>query len=846
MLAAGRIVGHFELVGLLGRGGMGEVWRARDLKLGREVAIKTLPEGLAGDPDYASRFEREARALAALNHPHVAQIFELAEIAPPDASGGGVRVIVMELVEGETVSERLKDGPLPVGNALRIAAQIAGALAAAHARGVVHRDLKPANVALDGEDNAKVLDFGLASVKPAWRDGADVEETARLSDSGVVVGTAAYMSPEQIRGEPCSDRCDVWAFACTLAEMLTGQRLIPGSSVPEIAANVLSGRCAWELLPRRLPRSLVRLLRDCVQIDSARRPDMTSVQHRLRALVSGAPPARRWLWSGVAAAVLVGAAAVAYLVRPPVADSRLGADGRLPVVVDELPSSARLAAAAGQRRAELLRVLTASPVLEVVPAENAAVRLRPEVASQPPLAGLHLTVEDVRSRAVLGVFDLPLADDSGPDAAVLVVEIVGSLELEQVGRELERDDPYYGYLVRRTRILPAAQAFRDGLRLAERNRNRDAREAFERSFAADPEFWPAPLFLALLAKASSRFDEGHALIARARELVPRPSAIESVVLETGSAHIAEDNQRLLEALQRALALFPASGYLTFRTAQSLRMQDRPEEAIPLIERLIRQGWRPDWSPTVEALAHCQLLAGRYNAVLRTVEAGEERFPTRHRYAFYAACALSMLGQPEPARDALRRAIRKYLDYSGTAPLAVRQTAQYWAALVRWPEERKRQWEAVLAEADRILREDPVDTDALLARGEALAELGQLHQARSILEELTTSAEPPVYALLALSRLLSAGGDEHAAREALTRAGEIWRGGNDPARGTLAYNIAAAWAVVGDTSQALDWLLRARDLYGVDRVDLAMDPDLDPLRAAGLLSKLPPRRPLSGS
>jgi tetratricopeptide (TPR) repeat protein len=518
----------------------------------------------------------------------------------------------------------------------------------------------------------------------------------------------------------------------------------------------------------------------------------------------------------------------------------------LPVAVDELPAHMRQATAAGLSRSELLRVLAASPAIEVVPAERALVYLRPEVVPEPLPGTLHLTVEDVRSRAVLGVYDLPLVDGSGAAMTSLAGEVLGALELEQVGRELARDDPYYGFLVRRTRILPAAQAFRDGLRQAERNRSREAREAFERSLAADPEFWPAPLFLALLAKASSRFDEGHALMAQARAMVPRPSAVEAVVLEAGSAHIAEDNQRQLEALQRTLVHFPASGYLAFRTAQSLRMQDRPEDAIPLLETLISQSWRPDWSPTFEALAHCQLLSGRYGAVLRTAEAGEERFPTRHRYAFYTACALHMLGQQEVAREALRRAIRKYLDYSGTAPLAVRQSAQYWAALVRWPEERRRQWEAVLVEAERDLREDSGDADAQLARAEAMAELGRPEEARSTLRELTAAGEVPVYALLALARLCRATGDEPGAREALGRAGEAWRAGHDPARGTLAYNIAAAWAAVGDTTQALDWLLRSRDLYGVDRLDLAMDPDLDPLREAGLLRKLPPRRPLGGS
>ncbi|HPC84479.1 MAG TPA: protein kinase [Thermoanaerobaculaceae bacterium] len=838
MLEAGRIVGHFELVGLLGRGGMGEVWRARDLTLGREVALKVLPERLADDPDYVGRFEHEARVLAALNHPHVAQIFELEE-ALPGRPGGPLHVIVMELVEGDTLAGRLEQGPLLAGEAVRIALQVARALGAAHARGVVHRDLKPSNIAFDAEGNAKVLDFGLARLTPPWRAGAEVEDTAKLADSGVVAGTAAYMAPEQIRGEVCDARCDVWAFGCTLAEMLSGQRLVPGASVPEIAGNVLTGRLAWETLPRSLPRRLVRLIRDCVQADRRRRPDMSELEARLAGLASRAPRWRRRLVAGAAVVAALVLLALAFRLSPP-PPPRLGADGRLPVAVDELPASEATGAAAGLARSELLRGLAASAALEVVPLEAAMVRVRSELLRAGGAAHLHLTVEDVRSRAMLGAFDLPLAVGGGANEAAAAV--VAALELEQVGRELERDDPYYGFLVRRTQVLGAAQAFRDGLRLTERTRNREAREAFERAAAADPAFWPAPMFLALLAKANARFDEGHALMARARGLVPRPRAAEAVILEAGSAHIAEDNQRALETLQRTLKLFPGSGYLAFRTAQSLRLQDRPEDAIPLVEKLLDRGWRPDWSPTLELLAHCQLLAGQHRAVLLTCAAGEDRFPTRHRYPFFAACALQQLGRPDEARQALQRAVRKYLDYSGTAALAVHQTAQYWAALLRWPEERRRQWEGVLAEAENGLHEQPGDPALEQARAEALVELGRAAEAEPILRALASQPEPPVYALLALARLQHASGDDAQARVILARAADIWRAGHDPARGTLAYNVATVWALLGDTEQALEWLLRARDLYGVDRLDLAMDPDLDSLRAAGLLRTLPPRRP----
>lgn len=840
MLEAGRCLGHFELVAPLGRGGMGEVWRAHDLRLGREVAVKLLPEQLAFDPEYVTRFEREARALAALNHPHVAQIHELAEVVE-HGSGTPLRVIVMELVEGQTVTQRLGRGRLPVAEAVRVALQVARALAAAHARGVVHRDLKPANIVLSSDGVAKVLDFGLARVRPPWREGADVDITAKLTDSDVIVGTASYMAPEQIRGEASDERCDVWAFGCTLAEMLSGVRLVPGATVPEIAANVLGDRLAWDTLPARLPRSLRRLLRDCTRFDRFRRPDMAAVVAWLEALQRPRLTWRRWWWAGLAAAAAVVLAVLALRPRPVAPGPLLGADGRLPVGIDEVSGGGSGAPDVAAARSELLRQLAASSALAVVPREQALVVVRSGLSSEGGGTRLDLVVEDLQSRAVLAVFELPLSAGGHPAAAVAAAVVAG-LELEQVVRELERDDPYHGFLVRRTRSLAAARAFRDGVRLAERSRNQEARAAFERALAADPAFWPAPLYLATLAKANARFDDAHALIARVREMLPHPEATEAVVVEATSAYVAEDNQGQLEALQRALGLFPGSGYLAYRTAQSLRMQDRPDEAIPLLERLLERNWRPDWSPTREVLAWCQLLAARHEDVLKTCQAGEERFPTRHRYSYLAACALQQLGRRDEARRALGTAIRKYLDHSGTAPLTVHQTAAYWAAMLRLPEERSRQWGEALAEAERGLRETPDDQDLRVARGEALVGLARFGEARAALEALAAQPQPPVYALLHLARALHGLGDGTGARRALARAADMWRGGDDPARGTLAYNIATVWATIGDANEALEWLLRARDLYGVDRQDLAMDPELDPLRRAGLLERLPPRRP----
>src|SRR5687768_3459470 len=217
-LTAGMRLGPYEILAPLGSGGMGEVYRARDSKLNRDVAIKVLPDQLARDPERRARFEREARVLASLNHPHIAHIHGFEDST-------GVSALVMEMVEGLTLADRISQGPLPVGESLEIARQIADALEGAHERGIVHRDLKPANVIITPSGDAKVLDFGLAKAAAGDAPSPDLSlTTVEGTEAGVILGTAAYMSPEQARGRPVDKRTDIWAFGCVLFEMLTGRR----------------------------------------------------------------------------------------------------------------------------------------------------------------------------------------------------------------------------------------------------------------------------------------------------------------------------------------------------------------------------------------------------------------------------------------------------------------------------------------------------------------------------------------------------------------------------------------------------------------------------------------------
>jgi Tol biopolymer transport system component len=276
-LASGTRLGSYEVVAQIGAGGMGEVYRAHDTKLARDVAIKVLPEAFAHDAERLSRFQREAKMLASLNHPNIATIHGLEQ-------SGGTSYLVMELVPGETLQERVKrEGPVPVEEALGIAKQIAEALEAAHEKGIIHRDLKPANVKVTPEGKVKVLDFGLAKAFAGEASAEDIGNSPTLSQAatmqGVILGTAAYMSPEQARGRAVDKRTDIWAFGCVLYELLTGNPAFHGEDVTEILAGVVKSEPAWTLLPANISPSIRVLLQRCLRKDRRQRtPDAATIR----------------------------------------------------------------------------------------------------------------------------------------------------------------------------------------------------------------------------------------------------------------------------------------------------------------------------------------------------------------------------------------------------------------------------------------------------------------------------------------------------------------------------------------------------------------------------------------
>ena len=333
-LSSGSKIGQYEIGVSVGVGGMGEVYRAKDSKLGRDVALKVLPDSFAGDPERLARFRREAQVLAALNHPNIAQIYGF-EDSPSAGSGQAVHALVMELVEGPTLAERIAEGPIPHDEAIAIARQIAFALEAAHEQGIIHRDLKPANIKVKEDGTVKVLDFGLAkALDPMGGSSADVMNsptlTARSTQLGTILGTAAYMAPEQAKGRAVDRRADIWAFGVVLFEMLAGDRAFKGDDVSDVLAAVLRQEIDWKILPASTPRRTRRVLERCLEREPKKRlrdigdvwSDMDAPDEPAPAPVIVAAPApkasavsRALPW--IAAAVIAGSAIAWSLLRAP-------------------------------------------------------------------------------------------------------------------------------------------------------------------------------------------------------------------------------------------------------------------------------------------------------------------------------------------------------------------------------------------------------------------------------------------------------------------------------------------------------------------------------------------------
>jgi serine/threonine-protein kinase len=351
-------LGPYEVLSPIGAGGMGEVYRARDTRLKRDVALKILPEDFANHPVRLARLQREAEVLASLNHPNIANIYGIEE-------SGGLRALVLELVEGETLADRIERGPVPLNEALSIARQIAEALEAAHEQAIIHRDLKPSNIKVRQDGTVKVLDFGLAKlVAPASEPDLDATASSTITlpletGAGVILGTPAYMSPEQARGYPVDKRSDIWAFGCVLYEMLTGKRTFQGPTSSDVMAAILEREPHWRALPTATPSSVRRLVQRCLDKDSKRRlRDIGDARIDLDEALIAPPPIdgesrtlawhrSQWVaWSLAAVAVIVAALFATRGFWSAVRSDRVPSSGRSVVRFTEtLPDDTQLAPA---------------------------------------------------------------------------------------------------------------------------------------------------------------------------------------------------------------------------------------------------------------------------------------------------------------------------------------------------------------------------------------------------------------------------------------------------------------------------------------------------------------------
>ena len=398
-LSPGTRLGVYEVTTQIGAGGMGEVYRATDGNLKRSVAIKVLPASVAGDADRLARFQREAEVLAALNHPNIGAIYGLEKT--PD-----VTALVMELVEGDDLSSRIARGAIPIDEALPIARQIADALEAAHEQGIIHRDLKPANIKIRADGTVKVLDFGLAkAMDPAGTSRVDAINsptiTAHATQMGMILGTAAYMAPEQAKGRSVDKRADIWAFGVVLYEMLTGRRAFEGDDVSEVLASVLKTDPDLSVLPADVPPSVRRLLRRCLQKDPRKRLsaigdarlELDEIEPAAPAVRATAVPGRRsivaTLWPAVAGIVFTAAVAAALWPRP------VGPPTEIVRLSVNLPESASFTSP---------RIATVSiPQFALAPDGRSLAFVAARPALKPTLWLRHL--DDVEARPVPGTED---------------------------------------------------------------------------------------------------------------------------------------------------------------------------------------------------------------------------------------------------------------------------------------------------------------------------------------------------------------------------------------------------------------------------------------------------------
>jgi serine/threonine-protein kinase len=612
-LARGSRLGPYEIVAPLGAGGMGEVYRAHDSRLGRDVAIKALPAEFAQDPERLGRFEREAQTLASLSHPNIATIHGLEE-------RDGVPHLVLELVEGESLAARLARGPLPAREALAIGVQIASAIEAAHERGVIHRDLKPGNVMITPAGVAKVLDFGLAKTDPVAASGSDVTQSPTVAVhpgatvAGTILGTAAYMSPEQARGRSVDRRSDVWSFGCVLFECFAGRPPFEGTTVTDLLAKILEREPDWALLPAGTPQRAREILKRCLRKEADQRPrDIRDVRLELADVASGAAKGETAREKSVAVLPFEN------LSGP---DDEYFADGITDEILNALSHldglwvAARTSCFAFKGRREDLRAvgekLDVATVLEGT-VRRAGARLRITVQLVNAADGYQLWSERY-DREMTDVFEVQ-DDIANAIATRLRVSLHGEAERARTRQGTRNLEAYELLLkgralqIKRGRFLPQAI------------------ECFERAIALDPQYAQAMASLSESYRLMGTF--GAAPFARvmpmAKDLAERAIAIEPNLAEAWAtlATVAEQYEWNIaggQALwERAFAVDPR--YSAGRSQRALwglyQGALPPDEAIAEARRAVADDPLSSW--VVAMHSHVLGVTGRHEESIAQAE-----------------------------------------------------------------------------------------------------------------------------------------------------------------------------------------------------------------------------------
>jgi len=737
-LTSGTRLGPYEIVAPLGAGGMGEVWRARDSRLGRDVAIKALPQALARDPESLARFDREARLLASLNHPNIAAIYGLEDAA-------GVPHLVLELVEGESLAARVARGALEPRVVLQIAVQIASAIEAAHERGIVHRDLKPGNVMLDASGTVKVLDFGLA--KGAGDAGlsdvsSDSPTIVGVTAPGLVLGTAAYMSPEQARGLVVDRRSDVWSFGCILFEMLTGRPAFAGATVSDLIARILEREPDWQALPAALPARARDVLKRCLRKDADERPrDIRDVRLELLEAASGGartdPAAQQSI-------------VVLPFTHAPGTDDEYFADGITEEILnalaqlDGLRVAARTSSFAFKARNEDLRVIAEK--LDVTTVLEGSVRrsgdrLRITARLINAADGLQLwserydreltdvfEVQDEIANAIAARFKLSLGGAPGR----MVTRGTTSLEAYELflkGRAVVylRGRHLYEALSHFQQALAIDPDYAEALAwMSDAYRNQatfgmapsdevmpKARQAAEHALAIDPNQAEAH---ATLADVEAQYDRDWARASRswqrALEIDPRLTRarceramwsfgfggfdIERTVADIEDA-FADDplnawaagmlsmalnmqgrDEDSVAAARRAVEIDPGSFFAQYNLLRSLTFAGRSEEALALGPAHLRATGRQIWS--LVALGAANAAAGRHEVARVLHDELEARALSEFVSPAWLASAAANAGRVDRALELARRAVEQRDPF-----VLLARGMPFWAPLRERPE-----------------------------------------------------------------------------------------------------------------------------------------------------------------